>query len=83
MIDLARQTYPAIGLAVYAYTPGGPVTLEIHTPDGKIYSISEPTQEACMQRAFPELFPEANEDINSNEKLDSPEEDPEDFSIFD
>lgn len=54
-IDDARAAFPKLGLALYAYDPGGPVTLEVHTADGQTFTFSGPTEAAVIARAFPSL----------------------------
>lgn len=54
--DNLRQTYPRLGFAVYAFTPGGSVTTEVHDPEGRIFAFSGETEEACWRQAFPEMF---------------------------
>jgi hypothetical protein len=44
-----------MGLALYAYEPGGDVTLEVHTPDGQTFPFTGPTEAAVLARAFPSL----------------------------
>jgi hypothetical protein len=52
-LDDLRTAHPLLGFALYAYEPGGPVTLEIHAPDGGVYSTTGPTAEAAIAVAFP------------------------------
>lgn len=54
-LDDARAAFPLLGLALYAYEAGGPVTLEIHTPDGQTFTFTGPTEAAVIARAFPSL----------------------------
>ena len=54
-LDKARAAFPLLGLALYAYEPGGPVTLEVHTADGQTFSFTGPTEAAVIARAFPSL----------------------------
>lgn len=53
MLDEIRARFPQFGLAVYALEPGGPVTLEIQTPDGESFAFEGPTVAAVLERAFP------------------------------
>lgn len=46
--DAIRAEYPHLGLALYALDPGGPVTLEVHTPDGGVFAWSGATQAAVL-----------------------------------
>lgn len=57
-LDELRQRLPDVGVAVYAYEPGGPVTLEIHAPDGATFTFVGPTLAAAMDRAFASASPE-------------------------
>lgn len=51
--DELRALHPQLGFAVYAYEPGGAVTLEVHAPDGQTYEFTGPTLEAAIEAAFP------------------------------
>lgn len=52
-LDVLRAKYPHLGMALYAYEPGGPVTFECHAGE-KIFTFAGPTAEAAMASAFPE-----------------------------
>lgn len=52
-LDEARAAQPAFAMALYALEPGGPVTLEIITPDGQPFTFEGPTEAAVLSRAFP------------------------------
>lgn len=54
-LDDIRQHYPKLGLALYAYEPGGAVTLEIHSAQGQVFSFTAPGEAAVLAKAFPEL----------------------------
>jgi len=54
-LDDARAAFPRLGLAIYAYEPGGPLTLEVHAADGQTFSFIGPTEAAVILRAFPSL----------------------------
>lgn len=56
-LDDARAAFPKLGLALYAYDPGGHVTLEVHTADGQTFPFEGPTEAAVIARAFPSLVP--------------------------
>lgn len=52
MIDDLRARYPALGFALYAYEPGGAVTLEVM--DGSdVYSFKGATMTEAVALAFP------------------------------
>jgi hypothetical protein len=53
-IDEARAAHPTLGFCLYAIDPAEPMTLEVHTPDGQVFSWSGPTEEAVLFLAFPE-----------------------------
>lgn len=53
-IDEARAAHPTLGFCLYAIDPTEPLTLEVHTPDGQVFSWSGPTEEAVLFLAFPE-----------------------------
>ena len=50
--DDVRAGWTGIGLALYAFEPGGEVTLEIHS-EGQVYTFNAPTAEAAFAIAFP------------------------------
>ncbi len=52
-LDEARAAYPHLGMAVYAFEPGGAVTLEVHAPNGETWTFSAPTEAAAIALAFP------------------------------
>ncbi len=50
-LDELRAKYPHLGVALYAYDPGKPVTLELIAPDGKSYSFKGATETAAIAAA--------------------------------
>lgn len=51
--DEIRARYPSFGFALYAMIPGGPVTFEVHDPDGvNVFSFEADTEQAVLERAF-------------------------------
>lgn len=54
-LDDARAAFPKLGLAIYAYEPGGPITLEVIAADGQTFSFTGATEAALIARAFPSL----------------------------
>lgn len=54
-LDAVRAAFPKLGLAFYAYEPGGPVTLEVHAADGQTFPFTGPTFASVLARAFPTL----------------------------
>lgn len=52
-LDEARRLNPELGYALYAYEPGGAVTLEIHDPTGEVFTFTADTEEAAFAVAFP------------------------------
>jgi len=52
-LDDLRAANPELGFALYALEPGGPVTLEVMTPDSQVFSFAGPTMEAVLLAAFP------------------------------
>ena len=54
-LDDIRAAFPRLGLAVYAFDPGGPVTLEVHAADGQVFPFEGATFAAVAARAFPSL----------------------------
>ena len=53
-LDALRTAHPKLGFALYAYMPGGAVTLEVHDA-GEVYSFIAPTEVAVIDKAFPWL----------------------------
>lgn len=51
--DELRARFPNVGLALYAIEPGGPVTLEIISPDGSVFPFEADTAAAAIEAAFP------------------------------
>jgi len=56
-LDDARAAYPHLGFCVYAMEPGEKLTLEIHAPDGTIFTFYGATETAALALAFPETAP--------------------------
>jgi hypothetical protein len=52
-------------MALYAYQPGEDVTLEVHTPDGQVFSWSGPTEADVLLQAFP---PDVETDTPASEE---------------
>ena len=61
-LDDLRAAHPALGFAVYAYEPGGQVTLEIHAAEG-VFTFRAATEEAAIAAAFPQPEEPENESI--------------------
>lgn len=53
-IDDIRAKYPHLGLALYGLEPGKPVTLELLTPDGKVFPFKAATEAEAVALAFPD-----------------------------
>lgn len=53
-LDELRAARPALGFALYAYTPGGIVTLEVHSK-GEVFEFRGETEAEAIAKAFPEL----------------------------
>ena len=70
-LDELRRAHPELGAALYAYEPGGPVTLEIHTPDGQVYPFTGDTEAAALAVAFPPELP-AVDDENADRHEPTP-----------
>jgi hypothetical protein len=56
LIDAIRAEYPHLRIALYAYEPGGDVTLEVLSSDDQQFTFIASTAEIAVRRAFPELF---------------------------
>ncbi len=79
MIDQYRALYPHIGLAVYAYEPGGPVTVEVLTQDGSQFTRQAPTAQEALEALFGPLPAPIQEPIDSNGE----DNESDDLGIFD
>lgn len=55
--DGARAAHPALAFALYAYEPGGPVTLEVMTAAGETFTFTGNTAQAAIDKAFPPAEP--------------------------
>ena len=66
-IDDVRAAHPDVGVAIYAMTPGGPVTLELHTPDGQFFTFKGETSADAFALAFP--APEVSEMPNDEPNI--------------
>lgn len=51
--DDTRARFPHLGFAIYAFEPGGPVTLEVLSADGQRFTLTRPTLATALARAFP------------------------------
>jgi hypothetical protein len=51
--DQIRDAYPHLGLAVYAYEPGGAVTVEVFAADGTRFQLSGLTLDGVLAALFP------------------------------
>lgn len=49
--DTLRAEFPAFGFAVYAYTPGAEVTIEVSVSDELIVAFGATLAEACANMA--------------------------------
>ena len=56
-LDDARRAFPKLGLALYAYDPTQPMTLEVHTPDERVFTFTGLSEADLIARAFPSLIP--------------------------
>lgn len=70
-LDEARAAYPHLGFALYALEPGGAVTLEIHAPDGQMFTARAKTEAAALAKMFP---PEMADEPDEPEVSASPKE---------
>lgn len=61
-LDAVRAAYPHLGFAVYAYDPGGPVTLEIHD-GGTVFTFRAATEAEAVALAFPAALEPAPADL--------------------
>lgn len=53
-LDDIRAAYPHLGLALYAYVPGGPFVLECLSTDGKTFKFTGATEADAVAAAFPD-----------------------------
>lgn len=52
-LDDARAAHPHLGFAVYAMEPGSGVTLEVHAPDGTVFTFRGASEADALLAAFP------------------------------
>ena len=52
--DTLRDKYPHLAFAAYALEPGGPVTLECLTKEGRSFQFTGSTLASAIVRGFPE-----------------------------
>lgn len=72
-LDDLREQRPDLSLALYAMTPGGPVTLEIYS-GGEVYPFKGATAADAILAAFPQQPTPPAEPVNPT---------PPDSSVFD
>ena len=71
-LDALRRDNPDLGFGLFALEAGGPVTLEVYTPDGGVFSWQGPTAADCLTRAFPDavVLPAEEPAVASDEEAD-------------
>lgn len=52
-LDDLRTAHPSLAFAIYAMTPGEDVVLEVHAPDGNVFTFTAATEQAAIDLAFP------------------------------
>ena len=57
-LDEIRTRFPFLAVAVYAFEPGGPVTVEVVSGE-TTYTKSAPTEAEALAALFPEAPPPA------------------------
>lgn len=57
-IDALRVKYPLLGFAIYAYQPGGLVTLECLNPAGQTFTFTGATEAEAILKGFADDFAE-------------------------
>lgn len=62
--DAIRAKYPHLGMAVYAFTPGGEVTLELLNAEGKTFSFTGATLAEAIEKFEPTPEPPAPPDAS-------------------
>lgn len=77
MIDDLRARYPTLGFALYAYEPGGAVTLEV-LDGADVYTFQEATEADVIAKAFPAPQIEADEPATPEPETPAPP-----VSVFD
>lgn len=48
-LDEIRQQFPDNGFALYAYTPGGDITAEMHWPDGSVLTAQGHDEDEALR----------------------------------
>ena len=56
-LDAIRAAYPEWGFALYAYDPGGEVTLELLAPSGDRFEFHALSVASVLRVAFPHFQP--------------------------
>jgi len=51
--DALRAAHPDLAVSLYGLTPNGPVTLEVITPDGAVFTWVAATAREAIAAAFP------------------------------
>lgn len=51
-LDEVRAAFPANGFALYAYAPGGPITAEMHWPDGSVLTAEGRDEDEALRNLF-------------------------------
>jgi len=65
-VDAIRAENPELGIAIYAYEPGGAVTLELISAAGETYTFTGLTLREALDAAFPTAAPEAEPEPTAN-----------------
>lgn len=60
-LDAIREAYAEWGFALYAYEPGGEVTLELLAPSGDRFEFHGVSVASVLRVAFPGFHPAAPE----------------------
>ena len=60
-LDSLRQRLPEFGFAVYAFDPTGPVTVEVHAPDGSVFTRTGDTEDEAWAGLFPPAPPQVKQ----------------------
>lgn len=69
-LDAYRERYPRFGMSLFAMEPGGPVTLEVYTPDDQVFQWHGATAAEAFAKAFPPL--ELVEEVTAPEPVPLP-----------
>lgn len=73
MLDEIRAQFPDLGFAIYAYEPGGAITVEVLTPDGARFTRQAPTMTEALAGMFGLPTEETPDDLEARDAEPEPD----------